>query len=101
MMYWYDRFCDILSSVWCSIELVPPNSLEISYGYMRCVTKLQLQGLSRGITYEQSYGYVRVDTIRAGLGNRLRAVVTGLWRVDPHDPLHLSPCIRLPLSGPT
>ena len=27
----------------------------------------KLQALSRGITYEQSYGYVRVDTIRADI----------------------------------
>ena len=61
----------------------------------------KLQGSSRGITHEQSHGYVRVGTMRGGLGIRLRAVVAGLWRVGPHDPLHLSPCIRLPLSGPT
>ena len=73
---------------------------RLSYGFIRCVTELQLQGLSRGIIYE-SYGYVRVDTVWAGLGNRLRAVVTGLWRVYPHDPLHLSPGIRLRISGPT
>ena len=42
---------------------------RLSYGFIRCVTELQLQGLSRGITYEQSYGYVREDTIiRAGVG---------------------------------
>ena len=63
--------------------------------------ELQLKGLPRGITFEQSYGYVRVDTTRAGLGNRLRAVVIGLWRLGPHDPLHISPCVRLLLSGPT
>ena len=61
----------------------------------------KLQALSRGITYEKSYGNVRVDTVRVGLGNRLRAVVTGLWRFDPHDPLHLCPCIRPSLSGQT
>ena len=33
--------------------------------------ELQLKGLPRGITFEQSYGYVRVDTTRAGLGIRL------------------------------
>ena len=32
----------------------PSNRLRL----LRCVTELQLQGLSRGITYEQSYGYV-------------------------------------------
>ena len=51
----------------------------------------KLQGSSRGITHEQSHGYVRVGTMRGGLGIRLRSVVPGLWRVDPHDPLHLSP----------
>ena len=61
----------------------------------------KLQVSSRGITHEQSHRYVRVGTMRGGLGIRLRPVVPGLWRVDPHDPLHLSPCIRLPLSGPT
>ena len=61
----------------------------------------RLQRSSRGITHEQSHGYVRVGTMQGGLGIRLRAVVPGLWRVDPHDPLHLSPCIRLHLSGPT
>ena len=65
-----------------------------SYSYL-------IQGLLRGITYEQTYVYIRVDTMRAGLGNRLRAVVIGLWRVDSHDPLHISACIRLLLSGPT
>ena len=28
-----------------------------------------------------------------GLGIRLRAVVTGLWRVGPHDPLHFPACL--------
>ena len=37
--------------------------------------------------------------MRGSLGIRLRAVVTGLWRVGPHDPLHISPCIRLPPFG--
>ena len=60
----------------------------------------KLQGSSRGITHKQSHGYVRIGTMRGGLGIRLRVVVPGLWRVDPHDPLHLSPCIRLPFSGP-
>ena len=59
----------------------------------------KLQGSSRGITHEQFHGYVRVGTLRGSLGIRLR--IPGLWRVDPHDPPHLSPCIRLPLSGPT
>ena len=77
--------------------------------------KLRLHTLCHGVTVEgivswyhlrAVYGcvFIRVDTIRAGLGNRLliiRAVVTGLRRVDPHDPLHRSPCIRLPLSGST
>ena len=85
----------------CSIFLVSPNSPAISYVYISCVTELSFQELSRGITYEQSYGHVRVDTTRAGLGNRLRVVVIELWRVDPHDPLLLSACFRLPLSWPT
>ena len=38
----------------------------------------KLQGSSRGITHEQSHGYVRVGTTRGGLGIRLRAVVPGL-----------------------
>ena len=82
-----------------STRLVSPNSLAISYGYIRFVTGLRLQGLSHGITHEKSYGYVRVDTIRTGLGNRPRPVVTGLWRVDRHDPLHISPGTSLPLPG--
>ena len=61
----------------------------------------KLQRSSRGITHEQSHGYVRLGTMPEGLGIRLRAVVPGLWGADPHEPLHLSPCIRLPLSGPT
>ena len=53
----------------------------------------KFQGSSRGITHEQSHGYVRVGTMRGGLGIRLRAVVTGLWRVGPHDPLHFLTCL--------
>ena len=40
------------------IAVALPNRLALSYGYIRCVTEFQFQGLSRGITYEQSYGYV-------------------------------------------
>ena len=85
----------------CSMWLVSTNSLAIRYRLHTLCHGGKSQRSSCGITHEQSHGYVRVGTVRGGLGIRLRVVVPGLWRVDPHDPLHLSPCIRLPFSGPT
>ena len=75
----------------CSIYLVSTNSLAISYGYIRCVTEVSYRDRLVVSPIEQSHGYVRVGTMRGGSSIRLRAVVTGLWRVGPHDPLRFTP----------